>query len=376
MILHYAVYIISALLAKLVEKTGKKVESRGQTKYENRAQYIAAFFACLPMIIIYGFRSSIGDTTSYLYSFRDTTLTGGLFDDLSDRSPGFDILLRIFKFMLVDNEYYWVFFMTLISMLFLLASFSKYSPMFGLSIFLFFGSTEISYLLNGARQFFAIAIMVYALKYLEKGKLIPYIVTLLVAASIHLTALIFVPVYFVVRGKFLNIKMIFLSLGVIAATAFSSLFINYLNDLFLEDSVYSGYYDFIVADTGVNIFRFFVALVPFLLCFIYRKRIADLNDDSLNILANLSMLAVAVMLFSLTAGGDYLGRLAEYFLIFNCILYPVLLKRVISKNVYPIFMVGIIVGYFIFYTYQFYIKWDLGYSSDYLGIYIGESEDV
>lgn len=374
MALHYAIFAITVLLSKLVEKTGKSVKTDGQTKYESRANFVVAVLACLPMIIIYGFRTDIGDSASYLEAFRETSLTGGLFENLSERNPGFDVLLRVFKFKIFDNENYWTLFLTAISVMLMVNTFSKYSPIFGLSMYLFFGATEVSYVFNGARQFLAIAIVVFSFRYIEKGKLIPYIVVMLLASSIHLTAYIFAPVYLVVRGKFMNLKMSLVSAGVIAATAFSSLFIDYLNDMFLEDSVYSGYYSYIVSDTGVNIFRFLVAGVPFALCIIYKKRIADLNDMSLNVLSNISMLGAAVMMFSLTAGGDYLGRLAEYFLIFNCVLYPVLLKRVISKNIYPIFIFGIVIGYFGFYTYQFYIKWNLNYISDYLGLYVGVTE--
>ncbi|MGN1168944.1 MAG: hypothetical protein ACI4RB_02390, partial [Acutalibacteraceae bacterium] len=91
----------------------------------------------------------------------------------------------------------------------------------------------------------------------------------------------------------------------------------------------------------------------------------------LNICANMSILGFGVSLFASTSGGDLLGRLAEYYLIYNTLTYPILLKKVISKSVYPIILTGLFVGYFLFYCYQFMIIWDgLGYESEFLGIVI------
>ena len=85
----------------------------------------------------------------------------------------------------------------------------------------------------------------------------------------------------------------------------------------------------------------------------------------------MSLLGFGVSLFASTSGGDLLGRLAEYYLIYNTLTYPILLKKVISQNVYPIVLTGLLIGYFLFYFYQFVIVWDgLGYESEFLGIFV------
>ena len=373
MIIHLLLFFVTVLFAKFVEKTGTSVRtvSGDETIEENRAALWAALFAYFPTIFIIGFRSNLGDSKNYISSFSSLDVSGGLTDGLSERNPGFDLLMRVFKKFVSDRTEFWMLFLAFISFLFLLAALSRYSPSLFLSTFILFGSTEISYSFNGARQFLAICMMIYALKYIEQKKIVKYILLCIAAYTVHQTALIIIPAYFVVRGKVFNKKMMIVLLATFAATLFSSTFIEYLNDWFIEESVYAHYYDSIVSDEGINIFRVLVAVVPMILCIVYKKRIDALDDERLNICANMSILGFGVSLFASTSGGDLLGRLAEYYLIYNTLTYPILLKKVISKSVYPIILTGLFVGYFLFYCYQFMIIWDgLGYESEFLGIVI------
>ena len=368
MIIHFLLFFVTVLFAKMVEKTGASVKTvSGDEKIEeNRAALWASFFAYFPTIFIIGARSKLGDTAGYISSFEGLNVEGGLTDNLSERNPGYDLLMRAFKKFISDRPEMWMIFLTFLSF-----ALSRYSPSLFLSTFIFFGSTEISYSFNGARQFLAICIMIYALKYIEQKKIVRYILLCIAAYTVHQTALIIIPAYFVVRGKVFNKKMMIVLLATFAATLFSSTFIEYLNDWFIEESVYAHYYEGIVSDEGINIFRVFVAAVPMILCFVYKKRIDALNDERLNICANMSILGFGVSLFASTSGGDLLGRLAEYYLIYNTLTYPILLKKVISKSVYPIVLTGLLVGYFFFYFYQFVIVWDgLGYESEFLGIFV------
>ena len=373
MIIHFLLFFVTVLFAKMVEKTGASVKTvSGDEKIEeNRAALWASFFAYFPTIFIIGARSKLGDTAGYISSFEGLNVEGGLTDNLSERNPGYDLLMRAFKKFISDRPEMWMIFLTFLSFAFLLAALSRYSPSLFLSTFIFFGSTEISYSFNGARQFLVICMMIYALKYIEQKKIVKYILLCIAAYTVHQTALIIIPAYFVVRGKVFNKKMMIVLFATFAATLFSSTFIEYLNDWFIEESVYAHYYEGIVSDEGINIFRVFVAAVPMILCFVYKKRIDALNDERLNICANMSILGFGVSLFASTSGGDLLGRLAEYYLIYNTLTYPILLKKVISKSVYPIVLTGLLVGYFFFYFYQFVIVWDgLGYESEFLGIFV------
>ncbi len=370
MIVYYSLFFITVLFSKLIEKTGKPIKTSEQEAEENRAAFIAGIIIYIPLMIFMGLRDDIGDTNGYLTGYEVLNPTG-VFTNLSERNPGFTVLQNFFKLYITEDPHIFVLFITIISVILMVKAHARYSPMFALSAFVFFGSTEVSYVFNGARQYLAIAIMLYSLKFAEEKKLIKYAICCALAFSIHQTAVVIIPAYFLANGKFLNIKIIGTGLATIAATAFSSLFIGYINDLFISDSVYSHYYDTLVESAGINIFRVLVAAVPFVLCLIYKKRIDELNDNVLNYCANMSTLALAISVFSAASGGELLGRLAEYYLIYNTLTYPMILKRVVSKDISRILEIGLIIGYLIFFWYQFSITWEMGYRSDTLGIDIG-----
>lgn len=374
MIVHYILFFITVLFAKVIEKDQKDLKTSDQQQQETRASFIAAIVVYLPAIIMYGLRDNMGDTKGYVDTFNNLNVQG-IMDNISERNPGYSVLQNFVKLYITDNANIFLLIITIISLLFLIKTYSNYSPMFALSTFVFFGSTEVSYVFNGARQFLAISIMFYSLKFIKEKKLLKYIILSVIAISIHQTAIIVVPAYFIARGKFLNMKIIVVGLATVAATAFSSLFINYLNDLFISESVYSHYYDQLVNTNGINIFRVLVSAIPAALCIVYKKRIDELNDSTLNISANMSTLAFAVSVFSATAGGDLLGRLAEYYLIYNTLTYPLLLKRIISKEVSRVLEIALIAGYLVFFFYQFTVIWKMGYQSGTLGLSIG-MEDI
>ncbi len=370
MIVHYILFFVTVLLSKIVEKDQKNLKTSEQQQQETRASFIAAIIIYLPVIIMYGLRDNMGDTNGYIDTFNAVNVQG-VFDGLSDRNPGYNILQNFIKLYITKDPNIYLLIFAAISVILMVSTHSRFSPMFALSSFIFFGSTEVSYVFNGARQFLAIAMMFYTLKYVEEKKLWKYILLSIVAASIHQTAVIAIPAYFLAKGKYLNTKIIITGVVTVIATAFSSLFIDYLNELFISESVYAHYYDRIVETEGLNIFRVLVAAVPFALCLIYKKRIDELDDRMLNYCANMSTLALAVSIFSAASGGELLGRLAEYFLIYNTLTYPMLFKRVATKSVGKILTVGLMVSYFIFFWYQFSVVWGQGYQSDTLGISIG-----
>ncbi|MCQ2479415.1 MAG: EpsG family protein [Clostridia bacterium] len=370
MIVHYILFFVTVLLSKAIEKDQNNLQSSEKVQQETRASFIAAIIVYLPVIIMYGLRDNMGDTNGYVESF-DMLNPQSVFGALSDRNPGYTVLQNFIKLYITKDANIFLLIFSAISILLLIKTHSRFSPMFALSSFIFFGSTEISYVFNGARQFLAIAIMFYSLKYVEEKKLWKYIVLSIIAASIHQTAVIVIPAYFLASGKYLNVKIIITGVVTIIATAFSSLFIDYLNELFISESVYAHYYDKIVETEGLNIFRVLVAAVPFALCMVYKKRIDELDDKMLNYCANMSTLALAISIFSAASGGELLGRLAEYYLIYNTLTYPMLFKRIASKSIGKILTAGLVISYIIFFWYQFTVVWGQGYQSNTLGLSIG-----
>ena len=75
----------------------------------------------------------------------------------------------------------------------------KYSEDVLLSVLGFMSFGLMQFYLTGFRQSFAIAICLIALEFALKKKFIGFILSVLIAASIHQTAIVFVPVYWIVK---------------------------------------------------------------------------------------------------------------------------------------------------------------------------------
>jgi len=73
---------------------------------------------------------------------------------------------------------------------------------------------------------------------------------------------------------------------------------------------------------GVNPFRLAVVAVPVVLSFMTRRVIAKKNDRVMNVMVNLVTLNAAIMYVALFGTANYFARLANYFLIFQCITIP------------------------------------------------------
>ncbi len=77
----------------------------------------------------------------------------------------------------------------------------KYSPIPWIGVFVFISFGFFGNSLSFIRQSIAIAIYLFAIKYLKEKKLVPYLLILLLAASFHKAILILIPVYFIAHIK-------------------------------------------------------------------------------------------------------------------------------------------------------------------------------
>ena len=82
----------------------------------------------------------------------------------------------------------------------------------------------------------------------------------------------------------------------------------------------------------MNIFRVLVCNVPLVLSYIYRKRLFTDSSKAENLMINLTMLNGAIMFVGLFGTAIYFGRLANYFLIFQSLSLPWILKKIGDRD--------------------------------------------
>ena len=89
----------------------------------------------------------------------------------------------------------------------LLFVYRKYSPEYLVSIFLFIASADyISWMFNGIRQFTAVTLIFAATTLILKKKYLPVLLIVLLASTVHQSALLMIPFILIAYGKAWNKK--------------------------------------------------------------------------------------------------------------------------------------------------------------------------
>lgn len=339
-----------------------KEEVGGKTVYN-----YAPFFAILvfiPIIIWAGLRGDFQDTGLYRELFREMpeAISGmGEYLQTVDKDLGFSVFSIILKSVIGNRDVLYFFIIALIQGGCLIYVYRKYSTNYILSILLFILSTDyISWMFNGIRQFLAVAVWFACFPLLLKRKYISLIAIILILSTIHGSAVLLLPLIFIVQGKAWNKKTLFFIACALLAIIFVDSFTTILDDVLAstqyEDLVSSEVWQ---QDDGTNIIRVLVYAVPTILALIGRKQIKIADNKIINICVNMSLLSTGIYLVSMFTSGILIGRLPIYFSLYNYILIPWEIENIFTvrsrKLLYPL-MIG---AYLVFYYYQLNYGWGI-----------------
>ena len=203
-----------------------------------------------------------------------------------------------------------------------------------------------------------------------KNKTLLYILIVCILSTIHQSALILIPMYFIAQGEPWN-KRTMLFIGcIVLAMIFTTKFTNLLTDVVEQTDYASSVNEFKATDDGTNIIRILVELIPVILAFVYRDKIKDKLTPIIKLSINMSLIASGFYIISkIVNSGILLGRLPIYFSIYNLILLPWLLNNIFEKKEKNLIYYIMIVCYFAFFYYQMIIAWGgLSYGSEILNI--------
>lgn len=335
-------------------------------KYEPRARFWQAAALFGVVIFFCGLRSGIADTPAYIQEFNDAVSNIAQLDiDAIQKDKGYAILEVLFKQFISDDYHWWLLLLACVSGISIMCTLYKYSIDFGMSFFLFIASTQFSWLVNGMRQFTAVCLIFAAITLLLEKKWWQYILIVLLAATIHGTAVIMIPVYFIAQWKTFSLKVI----AATAAIAAAGLNIDRFEFLF-DNTQYEGYLDNILGTAGMNAIRVLVAAVPVVIAIASNKIIRAEHNRLINICVNMAFFHIAVQFAAVFVGANYIGRIAAYFNIYNLILLPWLIRNCFTRESERIVRLACVVCYCIYFYYQMVITWNIEYMSDILGLYL------
>ena len=194
--------------------------------------------------------------------------------------------------------------------------------------------------MTGIRQSFAIGLCLIALNFIKKSKIIPFVITVLIASSIHKTAIIFLPVYLLSKVKIKRKH----ALLVVGAGGVFFVLKPYIRNI-LRSFARIDYSSIETGGTG-----YFLLMVAILLVYFFLIDVEEENH-SMNLSAN--MVIVATLLFPILQYNPTVLRLHYYYSIALIILIPNTLLRIRDGKIKLLIssvLFTVAMYYFIFYT--------------------------
>lgn len=324
----------------------------------------AAIGLVIPYIIWGGFRSDIfGDTGAYRIMFQEAPSKFAEWSSyLADvtKDKGFSVITLFIKLIVGNSDHIYFLLLATIQILFVVYIYRRHSCNYWLSIFFFIASTDyMSWVHNGSRQFLAVTIVFMATELLLKKKYILYLFIVLFAATIHGSALLMIPIAYIILGEAWNKKTIFCMIAAIIALIYVDRFTNILDTL-LSDTQYTN----VVSDwqswedNGTNPIRVLVYSIPTLLSIIGLKWIKAEKDPVINLAVNASIVSTGLYLLSMGTSGIFIGRLPIYTSLYaNGILLPWEIENIFTRDSARIITILAVVLYSLFFVYQMRFIW-------------------
>lgn len=326
-----------------------------------RYRWLFAIIVFVPIIWMAGNRGWFADTGAYITSYRAMpssilelpTYIAGVTKD-----KGFSALSVVLKSILGSDYTPYLMVLAAFQGISLVCFFRKYSSDYILSVFLFIASTDyISWMFNGLRQFMAVTIILLATPLMLKKKYFSVICVILLASTMHQSALLMIPFVIIAQGEAWNKK----TLLFIAATLLAVVFVDQFTNL-LDDALAGTQYVNVVSDymswndDGTNPLRVAVYSVPALLALLGKKRIWAEHNLVINFCTNMSIISMGLYLVSMVTSGIFIGRLPIYCSLFGYILLPWEINNLFTRESKVLAYIGLIGAYIVFYYYSMFLS--------------------
>lgn len=260
-----------------------------------------------------------------------------------DKGPGFLLIESTMKAVGITGETGFRVVIALLQSIPLVYVYWKYSEDYVYSIFLFIATLSYDgWMMNGIRQFLAACIVFAAFPFFLKRRYIPTLLFVLIAISIHSSAIVMIPVLLISQFKPWSKITIILIFGFGAVLFFYIYNSNWLSEETLQKS------------TGSNPLGILFRAVPAVIAFIGRKQIAAKQNRLLNICVNISVITVVMNVVASMTSGVMAGRLAGYTTIFSYILLPYLLKKTFNEAISKKLFVSVTIYYVLSFVIKLY----------------------
>ncbi len=315
-----------------------------------------AGLAAVCLATVAGLRNNIGDTFLYMHSYRVDDFSWEAV--LQKRDIGFNVLQMLLK-LLSDDPQIMIATTAVVTNVIIVAVFYHYARLFEISMYVYIASGAFIVSMNGIRQYLTAAIVFGATKALVDGKWKLYFAVVLFASLFHLSAIILLPIYFIVRRRaWTKTTLLLLALGigiVVGFNAFSSALFTVIGG-----TQYGSYETF--DGEGANIIRVAVYMIPLLIAFMGREKLRELFPGS-DTIVNMSVIGAVLMIIS--TQNWIFARLGIYFSLYQLLLLGWIVKLFRDKDQRIVYL-ALITFYLVYFFYENVIVLDMWYGSDYI----------
>lgn len=315
-------------------------------------------FALSSLVLVSGLRNNIGDTFYYLHSYENHPVTWEAFEFSGDF--GFE-LFQLLLLQFSTNPQYMIFATALLTNTLIVMTFYNYSRLIEISLYVYITLGFYLVSMNGIRQYLAAAIVFAGTKYLINGDWKKYMLVVLLASTFHQTALILIPIYFIVRQPAwskMTIALLLFSILIVVS------FDEFMNLLFtaIGDTQYGGYRMF--DEGGANIIRVLVTAVPIIIAFLGRHKLKEIMPGS-DVIVNMSLLSFVFI--TISTQNWIFARFSIYFGLYLILLFGWLVKIFAEKDQKLVYY-GILICCFIYFYIEHVLSLNIIYQSDFIQI--------
>ena len=309
------------------------------------------FFTLVIIVLLAGFaglRTHCNDTGAYRHSY-ELLQTNGYLESLNwdiGANPLFNVFNYCLKSRGVSTQNFLMFWAFLTVGCYV-AFCHRYAASYPLTLFLLCTTGTYTFCFAGIKQAAAVGIALLGVMLFLRGHTLGYLLCIAVATGIHPYSLMYLLVPFArFRPWSRNTYVLLVSalLGGFLLQPLLGTIVNITTLLGEEYSVSS------FSGEGVNIFRMIVCNVPTVLSFLYRGKLFRNSTPEENLIMNLTMLNGAIMFIALFGTANYFARLANYFVIFQTLSLPWMLRKIGGKDG-RILTILMIIGYTAYFLY-------------------------
>jgi hypothetical protein len=329
--------------------------------YKDRLFYFLLAFA---MAFFVGLRTRGNDTYTYRQMYESMELGLDpiqlLVSTKLASSPGLYALTALLRNAGATTQDYFMV-CALFTVLTYLWFLRKYTTDIWLSVFYFITMGVYTFTMAAIKQTMAVAFLVIATDAAIERKWLKYAFWMVIAELFHPYAFIYLAVPFLAFRPWSGKTFLLLAGTVIVALSLER-FMGAIGDL--TDALGYDYDANEFTGAGVNIFRVAVVWVPLVLSFICKGQLHYSQNRAQNMIINLAMMNSVIMFIGLFGTANYFARLANYFLIFQCLALPMILQQFTANSERQLRLLSEagFLGYFYYDTNVVYGKFENDYA--------------